>query len=252
MFEQRRVTLFVSVLLIAIVAAGALGYGLGRFVTPPEQITTTTTATTTTTSTTAITATTTQVSTFLVTVTERMTTTSTVSRALLPRTFPPPANSSAVIRSFYLFNGSVLAALSIDKPVYSQGETVHIKATLTNLTPDYLTLDFDYYTFDISNNIFHDIVWTYPEYMWGVALAPGPSTQIVIPPGETKTGGQWSGADWNMKGLHLATNGETVYYDDHFVPEGQYTLRWETRLRIRDKGGDGTEEQISFIITKPN
>ncbi len=43
MFERRRVTLVVSVLLIAVAAVGALGYGVGRFVTPPEQITTTTT-----------------------------------------------------------------------------------------------------------------------------------------------------------------------------------------------------------------
>lgn len=244
MFE-RRITLIVSVLLIAVVAVGALGYGVGRFVTPPEEITTTTTTTTTTT----------QVSTSLVTVTERLTTTttSTVSRAmLLPQTFPAPANSSAVIRSFYLFNGSVLATLSVDKPVYSQGDTVHIKATLTNLTPDYLTLDFYSYLFDILNSS-RDIVWTHPEYMWNAGIGPPPETQIVIPPGETKTGGEWSTADWNMKGLHFAKGGGPVYYDDHFVPEGQYTLMWDANIhnRSNDKYDQPYLQTISFTITKP-
>ena len=261
MLEWRITPLIVLVLLIAVVAVGALGYGVGRFVTPPEQTTTTTTETTitTSTSTTAIMTTTTQVSTSIVTVTNTKTTTSisTVTKTLLPRTFPPPANSSSVIRSFYLFDGSVLATLSVDKPVYSLGETVHFKATLTNLTPDYLALKLDFYAFYIENSSrSNSMVWTYPEYMRAAGFGPGPpSMQLFLAPGETKTGGQWSGADWNMKGLHVVTQqfpGFTrvsAAYDDHLVPEGQYTLRWDASIYINEKGDYTSEQAINFTIT---
>lgn len=235
--------MIVSVLLIAVVAVGALGYSVGRLATPPEQITSTTT----------------QVSTSIVTVTKRLTTTttSTVSRDI-PQTFPPPANSTAVIRSFYLLDGRVLATLSVDKPVYSLGETVHFKATLTNLTPNYLALNLDFYAFYIENSSrSNSMVWTYPEYMHAAGFGPGPpSTQLFLAPNETKTGGQWSGADWNMTGLHDVTTRYPGYtstrtvYDDHLVPEGQYTLRWDTAIYNNDKGDNTSEQTITFKITK--
>jgi hypothetical protein len=242
-------------LLIVAVAVGAVGYVVGRFVTPPEQTVTTTTTTetktTTTISTTASVTTSTQASTTRVTVTETSTTTSTVNRDL-PPTFPAPANSSAVIHGFYLLEGRVLATLSVDRPVYSQGETVHFKATLTNLTPDYLALNLDFYAFYIEDNRTHHLVWTYPEFMYGAGFGPGlPTFRLFLAPNETKTEGQWSGADWNMRGLHLAENGWPVYYDDHFVPEGPYRLRWDASIHYKDESDFTSLQTVPFTITNP-
>lgn len=233
MFVRRRTTLVVSVLLIAVVAVGSLGYGLGRFVTPPEQITTTTTST--------------QVSTSLVTVTEMKTTTSTVTRTL-PKTLPPPAGSTAVIRSFLLLNARVLATLSIDKPVYSQGEIVHTKATLTNITPNDLTLTLESEGVRIENSA-RQKVWTYPEWEMVNAIAPTPEYDLHLSSGETATIDHMT-ASWNMTGLHIIATPGDVYYDDHPVPAGQYTLVWPGRIESKsDRQYDQIYEQIPFTIT---
>jgi hypothetical protein len=239
---ERRITqqqLLGTVLLVA-VAVGALGYGLGRFVTPPEQVTSTTTATSTTT----------QVSTSTVTVTERLTTISTVSREL-PQTFPPPANSTAVIRSFYLFDGRVLATLSIDKPTYSLGETVHIKATFTKVSPSYddLTLDTSYSAIRMMNSSEID-VWTYPELLYVGGIGPAIPYHYHLPPGETITIDHMT-REWNMTGLHEGyNNGWNAFYDNHPVPPGQYTLYWHASFHsISDDKYNEINEEINFTIT---
>lgn len=244
MFERRRITpLIVSVLLIAVVAAGALGYGVGRFMMPPEQVTTTTTETTTTTSTTAITTSITQVSTSLVTVTERLTTTttSTVNREL-PQTLPSPANSTAIIRGLFVGNGTVFMTFSIDKPSYSIGEIVHMKSTITNLTPNYVTVTVGNLHIDVRTSA-DDLVWT---TVHGI-LGPYPGDTFYLSPGETKTLEKYMSADWNMKG-------NEVNYNSVFVPEGKYTVNWDPEIYYTYSGsqyilGD-IHETILFTITK--
>lgn len=243
MVEKNILIATVIIVLIASVA----GYALGQFSDPTESPVTTTSSTTITEiQTTTITST--------LKITETETSTTAVGRDL---PIPSPANSTAVIRMFYLFDGRVLATLSIDKPSYFRGETVHIKGTFTNISPDNITLWLNYYEIRIRNRS-DNSVWVYPEYLFVPALGPGPPyIQFTLSPGETKTGGNWSTVDWNMVGLHLTLNAEGrlvypyVLHDNDYVPSGQYTLMWRINLQsINDNKGDNFEEEIPFTITK--
>lgn len=235
MFERRTSLMFVSILLIVIVVVGSLGYGIGKFSTTPEKTTTTITSTTTTTAQGAL---------IYVTITERKTVTSTV----LPHTLPLPAGSTAVIRSFPLLDRRVLATLSIDKPTYRQGETVHTKATLTNVSADYLSLELSPSLVKIENSS-KQTVWMHPESELTVIFGPPPTYDFDLSPGETVTLDHMT-MDWNMTGLHVvsALPGLSVRYDDHPVPAGQYTLVWPASIRSGDKF-DVIYEKINFTIT---
>lgn len=247
MVEPRRSSsrvplLLETVLIVAVVVAavGALDYWGGGFVTPPQEITVTTTTTSTQVS----------ISTVILTTTSVKTTTSTVARDL-PHTFPPPAGSTAVIRSFYLLDGRVLATLSIDKPAYSLGETVHIKATFTKVSSSYddLSLDTRYSAVRIMNSSEID-VWTYPEWLYVGGIGPAIPYDYHLPPGETITIDHMT-REWNMTGLHESYhNGWNAFYDNHLVPPGQYTLYWNTSIHsLSDDKYDEIKEKINFTIT---
>ena len=58
-------------------------------------------------------------------------------------------------------------------------------------------------------------------------------------------------ADWNMTGLHYNSSG--IYYNNFFVPEGQYTIEWPTEIGYAASGRwnwESIEEEIPFTITK--
>jgi hypothetical protein len=241
----------VAVLLVAVVVLGA-GYAVGRYSPPIEQVTTTTTWTTT------------QSSYAFVTVTELKTTTvtTTLSSAVgePPESLPPPANSSAVIRSRLLLNGSLFLLVSIDKPVYRMGETVHFKGTLTNLTPNRIALQMEFPSVRIRNS---RTVVTYPgsPSVWmkprvGILGGLGNTwfDDVTVEAGETVTVDMFT-ADWNMTGIHgehsslSGVSSAWVAYDDHPVPPDLYNATWNARMRILDRWDEEVAITIPFKIT---
>jgi hypothetical protein len=145
--------------------------------------------------------------------------------------------------------------LSIDKPTYVLGDVVHIRGTLTNLTPDNMSLTI----WEASTGIIYGDekrVWEYPEGFFQLFLAPPPIEEIDLKPGETISLG-WATADWNMTGLHrtIKSSGERsrVLYDGFPVPEGQYYLTWKPEFWLRVDDHLHTEridDAIPFTITK--
>jgi hypothetical protein len=220
----------------------------GRFSPVEEQITTTTTFTVTATQTSTSSVTTTETRTGITT------STTTVVREP-PITIPPPANSSAVIHGHLLLNGSIFLMLSIDKPTYVLGDIVHIKGTLTNLTPNNISLSISW---DASTTIVYEKeekpVWVNPEGFFHLFLAPPPMEDVDLKPGETLSL-RWVTVDWNMTGLHrsIQSGKSRVVYDDALVPEGQYYLLWSpmfTLNNVENHPYERIEDTISFTITR--
>lgn len=217
--------------LIIVITALAAGYAVGQYSTPVEQ-------TDTTISSTIITHTETKITTYTRNITETST-----------RTLIVPSNSKAIIRSHLVFNGTILVTYSIDKPIYSIGEIVHIKTTITNLTPNNRSINFGGSLVYVRNNT--KTVWVYPELMFSQGLGPLPGSEIDLLPGEIKILKKWMTADWNMIGLHYTS--ENDKYNDYFVPEGQYTVKWPTEIGYDDSKTmhwESIEEEIPFTITK--
>ena len=195
------------------------------------------------------------------TITQTETKTSTLIRKITEtytRTLQVPSNSKAIIRSHLIFDGSILVTFSIDKPTYSIGEIVHIKTTITNLTPNDWSFNIGGSIIEVRNST--KPVWTYPENVYFSFLAPWPGSEIDLLPGETKIIENWMTADWNMKGLHHSSGNIMDYwlpwnstgislignfYNDYFVSEGQYTVIWYTLADLGD-----TRIEIPFTITK--
>jgi len=214
------------------------GYSVGLFSASSGETITVTSSTTITEIQTITTASTSRI-------TETVTSTINISGDLL---IPSPANSSAIIRGRLLYDGTIFVTFSIDKPSYSIGEIVHIKSTITNLSPNNMSFQFESMIY-VMNNI--EAVWIYPEFMFTQGLGPLPMSQINLSSGETKILEEWMTADWNMIGLHYNSSG--VYYDDYFVPEGQYTVLWPTDIGYDDSRTmhyESIEEEIPFTITK--
>lgn len=253
----------VSLLLIVIVALVA-GYVLGQFSAPAGETVTTTTSSTTITEIQTITE-----------ITETATSTTIIASTTtivrdLPSTIPSPANSTAIIRGHYFFNGAVFMTFSIDKPTYSIGETVHMKSTITNLTPN--NMSFLIGSSEAMINVLNSTmagVWGYPEFLYAFYAWPLPMVQLDVAAGETKTI-PWMTADWNMKGLHQSGGNVTDYYipwnntglslkgdfyNDQFVSEGQYTVEWPVgiiHLASERWPREYSRETIPITITKQN
>jgi hypothetical protein len=228
------------------------GYAIGRFLTQSETVTTTATWTTT------------QSSYAFVTVTEQKTTTVTTTlgpaAGALPESLPSPANSSAVIRSRLLLNSSLFLQVSIDKPVYEISETVHVKGSLTNLTPSRIVLQMEVPSIRIRNS---STVVTYPgsPSVWmkpevGILGGLGNTwfDDITVEAGETVTIEMFT-ADWNMTGIHGEHSGLSgvssawAAYDDHPVPPGLYNATWNARMTIWDRWDEEVDLTIPFEVT---
>lgn len=251
---QMSATYLLLVVIVLVTVSLIIGYGAGHFLTLEEQVTTT--ATTTDSSTTTLVSTSLSLSTITRTKTETSTTTLSTNMGEQFRTLPPPANSTAVIRGRFLLNGSVFALFSIDKPVYSLGEVVHIKSTITSLSPRNLSLFLDAPVVKVLNST-GEAVWIYPEGLYGPMIGPFPEYRFTLAPGETKTIDQWMTTDWNMIGLNISTtrflggSRSRIYYEDHFVPDGQYTLILPASIcTFNGRGGEYINEKITFTITK--
>lgn len=262
-------------MVVTIVLVAASSYAIGRFSALEERVTTTTTSTVTATQ--IITSPTT------ITKTEMKTTTFTTTVVREPpNTIPAPANSSAIMGARLALNGSVFLTISIDKPAYSQGESMHIKSTVTNLSPYNVSLDFDVNAIWIYNSSGKK-VWTYPERIFFIGLGPGIDNLWIdlgpycsaglaslwkyrsdwpdVPKEPCKYSIDDATVNWNMTGLHTVTTrypGHTstrIVYDDHYLPEGEYTLVWKPTLRLGSQwewGGqqETLSETIPFTITK--
>jgi hypothetical protein len=217
-------------LLVVAVAAGAIGYGVGRLAMPPQQITVTTA-------------------------------TSTVSEGL-PQTFPPSSNSTAIIRNQMLFNGSISLQMSIDKPVYWPGENVHIRVTVTNRSPTEVSLQL--YPSILIYNESEKAIWAYPQIDFydaaGYPILRGPSTPIPLKlsPTETATIDELT-KDWNLTGLHIDSvsapgfSQSKILYDDHPVPEGQYTAALKLFIGVQEGSRTTSQlinENIKFEVRK--
>lgn len=239
--------ILITILILAIFV-GVVGYSLGRFSLDNESLTTTTTLLSTKTQTTTTT----------VTITEKKTetniSTTTIVREL-PDTIPSPANSKAIIRGYLLLNGNIFVTLSIDNPEYSPNQQVYIKATATNLKPMNVSLTIDASMIWIVNSTGKRI-WAYPESTFIGGLGSTPVNWIELGPEETISLA-WATTDWNMTGLQEVRKtlvdriSIQAIYNDHPVPEGQYSLIWAPQFRIQGSSqSDYLEDVISFIIAK--
>ena len=229
-----------SLLLIAIVAL-VVGYALGQFSAPSGETVTTTSSTTIT-----------EIQTITTTSIRKITSTTTVVG--IPSTIPPPANSTAIIRGHLLLNGSIFLMLSIDKPTYVLGDTVHIKGTLTNLTPKNISLSI----WDATTKIFNkgNFLWVSPEWSLPAGIGPPPIEDVDLRPGEILSL-DWATRDWNMTGIHRTSPSSAerslVIYNGILVPEGQYDVFWnhEFWFRVNDHLQiEEIDDTISFTITK--
>lgn len=262
---ERRTLLLVSVLLITI-AVAASAYSIGRFATVSEEraTITTTITTTATATTTAVVTTTAAVTTETEVKTSTVMTTSTTTvlgeqpLALHITTNNSSSSSSAVLRGRLLMNGTVLAVFSIDKPVYHLGEIVHIRATVTNLSPESITLSRFLNHLSVRDSSTEDMVWLHPEDDFAGYFGPPTSDGLPfsLAPGETKLLGRWASADWNMTGLHVTLNAEGrlippgVAYNPGLVPAGHYIAAWNIDISSSSQPRyERIEEKIPFEIT---
>jgi hypothetical protein len=235
-----RKTLLAVLLIVAL--ASASGYAVGRFSTPGDRLKTII-------STVATTQTTTSSTTMTVTGIRTVTHTTTAIKES-PSRLPLPTSSSAIIKRHLLFNEDILVLLSIDKQVYQLGETVQIRATATNLTPNSITFPLDQNLLKVVNGTGRT-VWVLPErsFVGGLGFPPPSDEPMSLAPGETKRIGRWSSADWNMTGIRPPPwlPGETLY-EDHVVPEGEYTVVWQIEVYYSEP--TGVSDEIPFTITK--
>ncbi len=257
MVERKILVATVIIVLMVSVA----GYSVGLFSASSGETVTVTSSTTITEVPQTITTTSTSK------ITETVTSTTAVNRDL---PIPSPANSTAIIRSHLIFNGTILITYSIDKPTYSIGEIVHIKSTITNLTPNkrFFRLGGHSPMIEVGNST-NGWVWIYPEFAYAFYVFPLPPDYINLSPGETKTIA-WMTADWNMKGLHFLPERDVYneyyvpwereglslkgdFYNDYFVSEGQYNITWSTGiayLASENWHSESLDERIPFTITK--
>jgi hypothetical protein len=176
-----------------------------------------------------------------------------------------PANSSALVWSRRLLNNSLLLKTSIDKLVYSPAGSMRLKGTLTNLTPQPLTVSLMQSIF-VTNSEGNNLFWTYPEefFLYVGMTMPSPDTTpfpttIEIGPNQTVTLDKIT-RDWNMTGLHVYDDTVTpsrVIYDNHTVPEGQYIILFTIGV-MRTNGVEASghsrvqyvSDEIPFEVSK--
>ncbi len=237
-------------LLVAIISLVA-GYALGQFFAPAGETVTTTSSTTIT-----------EIQTITITstwkITETVTSTTAVVRDL---PIPSPANSTAIIRGHFILNGSVFVMLSIDKPTYVLGDIVHIKGTITNLTPINFSLGFGYFNIWSSMITIWDdkggIIWVSPEWYRLGGIGPPPADTFDLKAEETIIF-DWATRDWNMTGLHIIPrqpneSSGRVAYNDFLVPEGQYYLIYQPEYSYIVNNSwqrESFDVTIPFTITK--
>lgn len=250
--------ILVATIIIVFIASVA-GYSIGQFSAPTEQVTTTSSITITEVQTITTTSTS--------KITETITSTTIIGKDLL---IPSPVNSSAIIRGRLLLDGTVFVTFSIDKSTYSIGEIVHIKTTISNLSPNNMSFRLGGQgsgTMIEVGNSTNGWVWIYPEFPFVFNNFPLPPVYFDVLAGETKIIA-WMTADWNMKGLHHSSGNVSEYYlpwnstglslignfyNDYFVSEGQYTVTWPSSIAYVASGSwhsENFEERIQFTITK--
>ncbi len=139
--------------------------------------------------------------------------------------------SPTIIKSRLHFNNSVLSTFSIDKPVYRQDDTAHMKGTFTNLTPKSITLWLYVPGIFVKNDT--KTVWANPEGIIVGGIGPAPETTITLGPRETVTVDELT-ANWNMTGIHIESGPDPdggwwagARYDKQPVPLGQYKVIWQ-------------------------
>ncbi len=152
---------------------------------------------------------------------------------------------------------------------------MYIKGTVTNLGPNNVSLDLDVNAVWIYNSS-KKLVWTYPEEVFDMGFGPGIEGRWIdlgpycsaglvslwkfrtdwpdVPKEPCKYSIDEATVNWNISGLRTVTtrfSGITriqTVYDDHYLPEDQYTLVWKPTLRL---GGqrETLSETIPFTIT---
>lgn len=238
MVERNSLVATVIIILIALVG----GYVAGQFLSQEEQAVITNSTITTLTTTSSI------------TITEISTKTTTIVKEL-PQTIPSPANSNAIIRGYLISNGSVFVTFSIDKPVYSLGEDIHIKATITNFTPNNISFSSGTAMIWIENET-RKRSWAHPESTFGGGFGPAPRTNWINLGSEETISLDWASIDWNMTGLqriftrHSSLLSSKVVYNDFLVPEGQYMLIWSPNFSFQNINNEKISDIIPFTITK--
>ena len=267
--------LIVLVIVVAAMVAVA-SYDAGRTLTLSDRVTTTVTTTapaTTLTTTATTTSTTTTVSTSSETVTEVTTRTiasSTFTVTTMATTTVDSGNIATILGNGSVIamrqsgDGSVLFTLSTDKQSYYYGETMHIRGTVTNLTPNPMN-DFFITEFQIAvYNSTGGQAWTSPIGIYDVlgGLRPSFDRSYSIKSHETVEV-PYATETWNFTGIHIVkvcyqgNCGVAAQYNGVLTPPGTYTIEWQpsyTTDYARDngccKGGFSQPITISFKIEK--
>lgn len=219
---------YLPALILLTTGALALGYGIGANFLGPNSYTTITTTTTATTATTETSFST--VSTTLTTVRTQTYTTTVRATANTSVAHPNSHSTSVTIEKSVGRNNNsssaVLFALSIDRPSYRLGETMHIKGSVTNLSPTTnVTLILGEYQIYVFNSTGGE-VWTSPIGFYDGLdnLRPMYTREYTLTPEETLEL-DYATADWNFTGLEV-TPKVTASYTGTLVPEGTYIIEW--------------------------
>ncbi|MCL4436331.1 MAG: hypothetical protein M1503_03075 [Thaumarchaeota archaeon] len=256
----KRRYLFTALIIVAVVAAVA-SYEAGRILTLQDRITTTTTVTTISFSTlppTTVTETATKTTTATSTVTSTTTTnfdTGDISTIL---------GNGSVITMRRMSNDSLLFTLSIDKQTYHYGETMHIRGTVTNLTPNpmnnFFITEFQIYVYNSTGGE----AWTSPIGIYDGLdnLRPSFDRQLSIKPHETVEI-DYATETWNFTGIHIVkvcyqgNCGVAPEYNGVLAPPGTYTIQWQpsyttdyARINGCCNGGFNQPITINFKIEK--
>ncbi len=132
---------------------------------------------------------------------------------------------------------------------------MHVKGTVTNLTPDDMTIQVENALIWVKNST-GETVWIYPESNAAVIIGPPTMDSINIGRGETALI-NLATTSWNLNGVHTVTTKESniinirAAYDEKPLPEGKYTLVWQPKFTLWEGPRmDRIEDTIPFTITR--
>ncbi len=259
---KRRIP-FTALTILIVAVAATLSYETGRTLTLQDRITTTTTTTSATTVTTTSTATETKTSSTTVTETATKTTTSSLTVTTTATATVDSGNISTILTNGSVIamrrqsNDSLLFTLSIDKQTYHYGETMHIRGTVTNLSPhSNISLFLTEYQIYLINSTGGE-AWTSPLGIYdGLdSLRPPFEQEFTLKPYET-INVPYATAEWNFTGLMVRPIWAYALYTGKLVPEGTYTIQWWPSYSTNwpnegcCKGGFNQPITISFDVEK--
>lgn len=239
-------------MVIIVFIASIAGFTAGQFLSQEEQIETTES---TITKTQTITSSSTIIETTTSVLTKTATSTTTVSRINFPLT---TNETNGLIVGRMSNKGHVLITLSINSSTFYQGEIVNITATITNLTPENVTMSLIEFHLPIFRNQGSE-VWRSPISLWpgGSGLRPPWTQDFNLKPFESSKI-PYATTFWNLTGLKVSNETNRIIYSGEYVPEGKYKIEWMFDDALtsdfysgKSYGGRNPPLELEFTVESP-